>query len=206
MRSSERQSSPLDAAFSLVERLRATPVKTPDFLCGALSAVPFRLDRRAGSLKLSAADYAGLVSGDVLVPDEWFGGDDVRVEISSPGKRLLTALAKIEDGRVLLAEEFHPLEETVMDAVEELTVELSFSLEERLVTLGELSRMCVGTVLPLTADPAAPVTIRANGRRVAKGRLVDLNGTLGVELLEAAAAEPVAPTEDAKTEGEANGL
>lgn len=203
------ESSPLDAAFSLVERLRATPVKTPDFLCGALSAVPFRLDRRAGSLKLSAADYAGLVSGDVLVPDEWFGGDDVRVEISSPGKRLLTALAKIEDGRVLLAEEFHPLEETVMDAVEELTVELSFSLEERLVTLGELSRMCAGTVLPLTADPAAPVTIRANGRRVAKGRLVDLNGTLGVELLEAAAAGPetaAAPEEAAKPEGETNGL
>ena len=89
-----------------------------------------------------------------------------------------------------------------MDAVEELTVELSFSLEERLVTLGELSRMRAGTVLPLTADPAAPVTIRANGRRVAKGRLVDLNGTLGVELLEAAAA----PEEETKPEGEANGL
>ena len=197
------ESVPLDAALALVERLRSVPAKDADFLAGALSAVPFRLERRAGRSVLSLSDYANLVAGDVLVPDEWYAADDVRVEIASPGKRLLAASARIENGRVLLAEEFHPLEETVMDAVEELTVELSFSLEERLVTLGELSRMRAGTVLPLTADPAAPVTIRANGRRVAKGRLVDLNGTLGVELLEAAAA---APEEETKPEGEANGL
>lgn len=202
------ESSPLDAALALVERIRTAPALPSDFLAGALSAVPFRLERRAGSLKLSASDYSGLAAGDVLVPDEWFAGDEVRVEVSSPGKRLLAAAAQIENGRVFLAEEFHPLEETVMDAVEELTVELSFSLEERLVTLGELSRMRAGTVLPLTVDPEAPVTIRANGRRVAKGRLVDLNGTLGVELLEAAAAGPVAaaPEEAEKPEGEANGL
>ena len=110
--------------------------------------MPFRLERRAGSLRLSASEYAGLVSGDVLVPDEWFAGDDVRVEIASPGKRLLCACARIDNGRVCLAEEFQPLEETVMDAVEELTVELSFSLEERLVTLGELSRMRAGCSTP----------------------------------------------------------
>ena len=203
------ESSPLDAALALVERIRTAPALPSDFLAGALSAVPFRLERRAGSLKLSASDYSGLAAGDVLVPDEWFRGDDVRVEVSSPGKRLLSAAAKIDNGRVSLAEEFHPLEETVMDAVEELTVELSFSLEERLITLGELSRMRAGTVLPLTVDPEAPVTIRANGRRVAKGRLVDLNGTLGVELLEAAAAGPDvagASEEAVKPEGESNGL
>ncbi len=201
------ESSPLDAALALVERIRTAPVLPCDFLAGALSAVPFRLERRAGRLALPVADYRNLAAGDVLVPDEWFAGDEVRVEVSSPGKRLLSASAKIDNGRVCLAEEFHPLEETVMDAVEELTVELSFSLEERLVTLGELSRMRAGTVLPLTVDPEAPVTIRANGRRVAKGRLVDLNGTLGVELLEAAAAGPEIPAEEpVKPEGEANGL
>ena len=188
------ESAALDAALALVGRIQSAPAQPSDFLSGALPAVPFRLERRAGSLRLSASEYAGLVCGDVLVPDEWFAGDDVRVEIASPGKRLLCACARIDN---------------VMDAVEELTVELSFSLEERLVTLGELSRMRAGTVLPLTVDPAAPVTIRANGRRVAKGRLVDLNGTLGVELLEAAAAGPetaAAPEEAAKPEGEANGL
>lgn len=203
------ETAALDAALALVGRIQSAPAQPSDFLSGALPAVPFRLERRAGSLRLSASEYAGLVSGDVLVPDEWFAGDDVRVEIASPGKRLLCACARIDNGRVCLAEKFQPLEETVMDAVEELTVELSFSLEERLVTLGELSRMRAGTVLPLTVDPAAPVTIRANGRRVAKGRLVDLNGTLGVELLEAAAAGPetaAAPEEAAKPEGEANGL
>lgn len=196
------ESSPLDAALALVERLRSVAAKDADFLTGVLPTLPFRLERRAGSLRLSASAYADLAAGDVLVPDEWFGADDVCVEIASAGKQLLAASARMEDGRVCLAEEFHPLEETVMDAVEELTVELSFTLEERLVTLGELSRMREGTVLPLAVDPQAPVTIRANGRRVAKGRLVDLNGTLGVELLEAASA----PQAEVKPEGEANGL
>ena len=44
-------------------------------------------------------------------------------------------------------------------------------------------------------DPAAPVTVRANGLAVARGRLVDVNGVPGVELTEAigAGAAPSIP-------------
>lgn len=71
-----------------------------------------------------------------------------------------------------------------MQQTDSLEVRLVFELEERTITLGELSRLEPGYVFTLTADASAPVTITANGQAVAKGRLVDVNGAVGVQITE----------------------
>ena len=71
-----------------------------------------------------------------------------------------------------------------MSTAEELPVKLTFELENRTITVGELKSLAPGYTFTLTADASAPVTVLANGKPVAKARLVDVNGAIGVQLTE----------------------
>lgn len=65
-----------------------------------------------------------------------------------------------------------------------LPVRLEFVLASHQIDLGTLSQIIDGQLIPLAADAARHIEVRANGRRVARGELVQLDDQLGVELLE----------------------
>jgi type III secretion protein Q len=65
-----------------------------------------------------------------------------------------------------------------------LPVRLEFLLGTHETDLGTLSRIIDGQLIPLAADAARHIEIRANGKCVARGELVQLDEQLGVELLE----------------------
>ncbi|MHC8354904.1 FliM/FliN family flagellar motor switch protein [Pseudomonas sp. LB3P81] len=65
-----------------------------------------------------------------------------------------------------------------------LPVRLEFLLATHDIDLGTLSRIIDGQLIPLAADAARHIEVRANGKRVARGELVQLDEQLGVELLE----------------------
>lgn len=65
-----------------------------------------------------------------------------------------------------------------------LPVRLEFVLATHEIDLGTLSRIIDGQLIPLAADAATQIEVRANGKRVARGELVQLDEHLGVELLE----------------------
>lgn len=67
--------------------------------------------------------------------------------------------------------------------VDSLEVAVRFELERLTLTVGELSSLAPGYVFALGGDPAAPVTVRAGGVAVAEGRLVDVGGVPGVQIL-----------------------
>jgi type III secretion protein Q len=71
-----------------------------------------------------------------------------------------------------------------MDSSNDLEIRLSFELDRRLITVGELSSIAPGFTFPLTNPADSLVTIRANGKAIARGRIVDMNGTLGVQVTE----------------------
>ena len=73
-----------------------------------------------------------------------------------------------------------------MDSTEQndIDIRLSFELDRRLITVGELASLEPGYVFTMDGSGQSPVTIRANGKAIARGRLVDLSGTLGVQLTE----------------------
>jgi type III secretion system YscQ/HrcQ family protein len=67
-------------------------------------------------------------------------------------------------------------------ALEGLLLTLHVELPARRISLEELSRMRAGQVLELGCRPTDPVELIADGRRVAVGELVDVEGRLGVRV------------------------
>lgn len=65
-----------------------------------------------------------------------------------------------------------------------LPVRLEFLLATHEIDLGTLSQIIDGQLIPLATDAARHIEVRANGKRVARGELVQLDDQLGVELLE----------------------
>ncbi|SDA41616.1 type III secretion protein Q [Pseudomonas sp. NFACC15-1] len=65
-----------------------------------------------------------------------------------------------------------------------LPVRLEFLLPSHETDLATLSRIIDGQLIPLTEDAARHIEVRANGKPVARGELVQLDGQLGVELLQ----------------------
>lgn len=64
-----------------------------------------------------------------------------------------------------------------------LPVRLEFLLATHDLDLAALSQIIAGQLIPLADDAARRIEVRANGKPVALGELVQLDGQLGVELL-----------------------
>ena len=71
-----------------------------------------------------------------------------------------------------------------------LPVRLEFLLASHDIDLGTLSQIIEGQLIPLPSDAARQIEVRANGKPVARGELVQLDGQLGVEVLELYRPEP----------------
>lgn len=71
---------------------------------------------------------------------------------------------------------------TAMDALSHLPVRLEFVLQQSTCSLAELAAFSTGQVLPLLPSAQHSVEVRANGKTVAFGELVQWDECLGVEL------------------------
>lgn len=67
-------------------------------------------------------------------------------------------------------------------ALEEILLTVHVELAQRRLSLEELARLRVGQLLPLGCRPTDPVDLVADGRRIARGELVDIEGQLGVRI------------------------
>lgn len=63
-------------------------------------------------------------------------------------------------------------------------VRLEFLLASQDIALGTLAQIMEGHLIPLPSDAERQIEVRANGMPVARGELVQLDGQLGVEVLE----------------------
>ncbi|MDR1086389.1 MAG: type III secretion system cytoplasmic ring protein SctQ [Deltaproteobacteria bacterium] len=70
--------------------------------------------------------------------------------------------------------------------LDELEVTVEFELGRLSLSLKEIAALAPGTVFPLDAELTKPVTLTVSGRPVAQGRLVDLDGTVGVQVVRVA--------------------
>jgi type III secretion protein Q len=130
-----------------------------------------RASLRSGSALLAEADRQGLEAGDVVVTD---GGASALV---LPGGARF---------RGRLDEEGFSVEQEVdMDGRNaSIPVEVEVELSRLDVTLGELARLEPGAVLPLGIDRTGRVALVVGGRTLARGELVDVEGAVGVRILE----------------------
>ncbi|MBI5489574.1 MAG: FliM/FliN family flagellar motor switch protein [Deltaproteobacteria bacterium] len=69
-------------------------------------------------------------------------------------------------------------------AIDDVPIEVAAVAGRLTMTVGELAALEVGTVVGLRRSPAGAVELLANGVPVARGRLIDLEGELAVEVTE----------------------
>lgn len=69
-------------------------------------------------------------------------------------------------------------------SLENIPVTVQFSLAERMINLQELQQINAGYVFALENDFLAPVTLLVNGKSIGKGKIVDINGTVAVQVVE----------------------
>jgi len=68
--------------------------------------------------------------------------------------------------------------------VDALTVDLDFIVGRVALTVGELSGLAAGRIVPLDTSTPALVRIVAHGTELGIGRLVEAEGRLAVEVLQ----------------------
>lgn len=167
------------SACAALRKLPAGPARAE-----LVSALPLSLHFSAGSLGLTASEFEAVRVGDVLLPQGAAHPlERLTVTLQSAGKTWLSASCSLSGRTATLEQPAAPaVAENRMQDAKNIEVTLAFELEERPITLGELSQLKPGSVFTLAADPQSPVRILANGKPVAQGRLVDVNGQLGVQV------------------------
>lgn len=63
-----------------------------------------------------------------------------------------------------------------------IEVELCFELDRQQMSIADMAALVPGYTFTLGCDPLAPVALRVHGLVVGTGRLVDINGILGVQI------------------------
>lgn len=139
---------------------------------GAAAGIALGASLRGGAAALRPLELESLSAGDVLVLD---GGAEPHAVVLPGGARLC---GRYEDGT------FHVEEIEMTQRTAQLPVVLEVELARVEMTLAELARLEPGATLPLALDRRGIVTLRAGERAVARGELVDVDGAVGVRILD----------------------
>jgi type III secretion protein Q len=177
----------LDAAASrfLAAALREQrPVPTDD----KWDELPMRLRLVAGWVDLSAGSLRNVERRDVVMLDEWLLGADSRLMVLLGPRlgvpcRLEGSVLRVLEG---VQEIMGDVDESVAASsglIDDVPVRLTFDLGEREISLGDLRSLQPGYLFNLGRDPKSTVNIRANGRLIGDGELVDIEGRVGVSVL-----------------------
>ena len=158
--------------------------------------LPVRLSLDVGWTDLSFATFRQLEKRDLILIDECWIAPDSRIFLRA-GRRVGLP-AEIEDTRIVITGE---LEEIMYDDVDEdrdqdedndndsektldgIQMRVSFDLGQRSMTLGDLRQLSHGYVFELGRPVRSAVNIRANGKLIGEGELVDVDGQMAVSIM-----------------------
>jgi type III secretion protein Q len=174
------------AVDDLVSLLRVLPKRDTGLLSALLDEVPLTLSVCGGHTCVSEADYNALAVGDVVLPEQWLPADKrAQLRLMSGTRCVDQAHCQYEGDLLTFLDTWTGISENAMTKTDELEITLTFELDRKTVTVGDLKSIQAGYTFPMTNTTQAPVTILANGKPVARGRLVDLNGVIGVQVTDA---------------------
>lgn len=139
-----------------------------------------------GSTQLSAAMLQEFAVGDVVFLDDCplLQKNTVFLPITSN----LSLEGQIKGNLIVINERCKDIEmdekKPELIDMDNLPIDLVFEVGEREVSLAELKTLQPGYAFALDTSLEKPVTIRANGHRIGTGELLDINGRIGVRVLE----------------------
>ncbi len=163
--------------------VEASPLNMSD-----LAQLPLPIHFCVGWTSLALDALTSLKKNDVILLDEcWLGAEDniaVRVGNGSGirGKLNGTSITLTQGLEATMNdEEQQDMEDESL--LDDIGIRVNFDLGERSLTLAELRLLAPGYVFELGRDLRRSVTIRANGKAIGEGELVDIEGQTGVSVL-----------------------
>jgi flagellar motor switch/type III secretory pathway protein FliN len=167
----------------------------------ALGALPLEVPIVACACASTVAEVASLGVGDVLVPGPWplkrvQGGLSGPVHLAPAGGDVGIAAHLGDDGRLVLRGGAVPLGETeakmnastgkaeLVDAMGDVPVVIRVEIGEARMAAREWARLGAGDVVALGRRIGEKVVLRVGGVPVARGDLVDVEGEVGVRIVE----------------------
>ena len=147
-----------------------------------LSDMPLRLTLKLGASHLDPTSRIRLSEGDVLRITQ-------RAQHGFVAQRCIGVFTFTEEGLLMQSTDTdaHPptaIEPGADAGLGALSVRLEFILATHDIDLATLSQIVDGQLIPLADEAARHIEVRANGKRVARGELVQLDEQLGVQLIE----------------------
>ncbi|KVV39198.1 hypothetical protein WT27_14795 [Burkholderia territorii] len=170
-----------DAASAAGVLAASQPQRRP--VLPALSFFPVGCLMTLRAVYVSRDEYQGLASGDVVVIAR-DATAPLRGELIAPGFGFHFAMTYRTEGTVTIeTDEIRLDTQDVPTELDDRQVELSIELATCRLTLGELANLTAGQMMRLAkAADEMSVNIRYRGTYVARGRLIEINGLLGVRI------------------------
>ncbi|HEY8087808.1 MAG TPA: FliM/FliN family flagellar motor switch protein [Polyangiaceae bacterium] len=167
----------------------------------ALGSAPLSIPLVAHAVLATTAEVASLAQGDALVLEGWplSGGPGTlegTLRLAPPTSSWGVTARLAGDGRVVLAGEVEPLvaaeaemsEATdrtgIIEAIGEVPVVVRVELGEATMPAREWALLAKGDVVTLGRRLGESVTLRVGGVPVARGDLVEVDGEVGVRIVE----------------------
>ncbi|MCE8020373.1 type III secretion system cytoplasmic ring protein SctQ [Halomonas sp. MCCC 1A11036] len=200
-----------DLALSLsaaaLRRLAPLLKSLPPPLAKPCSALPMTVQWIAGRQQLRLGELRSLVPGDVVLLEppaktlmiagqllaeavEKDDGLHLLAPVSPTVARSAPEPAPFDDDSRWKQRRHDDMAENTQDpqaapeaALDELPVQLACEFGRLELTLGELRTLDAGSVLPLKKPAQEAVDILVNGRRMGRGRLVEIGDSLGVQIV-----------------------
>jgi flagellar motor switch/type III secretory pathway protein FliN len=181
----------------------------------ALGAAPLSIPIVACAVRATAADIGALRAGDVFLPGGWplalAPGSGAATDAAKPRWAGLVLLAAPsadvgtraqlgDDGRLVLRGDVEPLCAAEVDmsdgeagglveAIGDVPVVVRVEIGEARMAAREWADLGRGDVIALGRRIGEPVVLRVGGVPIARGELVDIDGEVGVRIVERLAGE-----------------
>jgi type III secretion protein Q len=181
----------LDLDLAAGRSVAAALAHLPDWR-GAMPDLPIQLHLRALCADVSLVELRAARPGDVVLADALPDGEILviageclpwRARYDGPRLQVITPRLRpraIGLVRWVMSDAIEPDDAADLD---ELPVRLSFELGRLELLLAEVAVLGPGHVFELAREEAQPVDILANGRRVGRGRIVTVAGSIGVQIV-----------------------
>jgi type III secretion protein Q len=181
----------LDLHLPAARLVSAALTPLPDWR-DALPDLPVPLHLRVHSATVTLAELEAACAGDFIPADALpdgeilvVAGERIAWRAQRDGSRLTIVSPRLRPQAIGLERWVMGNEIEAGDGIEldELPVRLSFELGRLELPLAEVSVLGPGHVFELARDEAQPVDILANGRRIGRGRIVTVTGSIGVQII-----------------------
>jgi len=152
--------------------------------------LPAYLNIIVGITYLSVKELRSIEKNDIILMDEIYFKDN---HVILSASNTLKFWAILKDFQLIvekkmeatnMQEEKVEQQQEVLNKVDDVPIELSFELGKITLSIAELSALQPGYVFELNQDLNQPVEIRANGKLIGKGELLEIDGRIGVRVVE----------------------